>query len=148
MSEEKIRFAVHGQWMYSAMDSLNLCQFVYGPAWQLYGPEDMVSLVQAVTGWEDIRFEDLQTVGDRRLNMMRVFNALAGFDRADDKLPEKFFKPLKGGISEGWVLDREEIAGAMEKYYQFCGWDVETGNPTREKLELLDLGWVADQLKL
>ena len=36
LGAEKIRFAVEGQRMYSAMDSLNLCQFVFGPAWQLY----------------------------------------------------------------------------------------------------------------
>jgi hypothetical protein len=29
-----------------------------------------------------------------------------------------------------------------------CGWEVETGNPTRWKLEELGLGWVADELKL
>jgi aldehyde:ferredoxin oxidoreductase len=55
------------------MDSLNLCQFVFGPAWQLYGPEDMVELVRTVTGWEDVNFDELQKVGERRLNMMRVF---------------------------------------------------------------------------
>ena len=47
LSDEKIRFTAASQRMYSAMDSLNLCQFVYGPAWQLYGPADMVELVQA-----------------------------------------------------------------------------------------------------
>jgi hypothetical protein len=27
-----------------------------------------------------------------------------------------------------------------------AGWDVATGNPTRAKLEELELGWIADQL--
>jgi aldehyde:ferredoxin oxidoreductase len=128
------------------MDSLNLCQFVYGPAWQLYGPADMVELVQAVTGWEDVSFDELQKVGERRLNMMRAFNAREGFDRKDDVLPQKLFKPLKGGASDGWKLDRDEVMSALDKYYEFCGWEVKTGNPTRTKLEELDLGWVADQL--
>jgi aldehyde:ferredoxin oxidoreductase len=144
LSDEKIRFTVASQFMYSAMDSLNLCQFVYGPAWQLYGPADMVELVQAVTGWEDVSFEELQMVGERRLNMMRAFNAREGFDRKDDLVPEKLFKPLKGGASDGWKLDRAEIDAALDRYYAFCGWDEETGNPTRSKLEQLDLGWVAD----
>jgi len=144
LSDEKIRFAVASQRMYSAMDSLNLCQFVFGPAWQLYGPADMVELVQAVTGWEDVSFDELQIVGERRLNMMRAFNAREGFDRKQDLVPEKLFKPLKGGASDGWKLDRAEVAAAMDKYYAFCGWDGKTGNPTRSKLEQLDLGWVAD----
>jgi len=143
LSDEKIRFAMVSQHMYSAMDSLNLCQFVYGPAWQLYGPEDMVELVRTVTGWEDVDFDELQKVGERRLNMMRAFNAREGIDRQADVLPEKLFKPLKGGVSDGWKLDRDEVEAALDKYFELCGWDVKTGIPTRDKLEELDLGWVA-----
>lgn len=148
LSAEKIRYTAASQRMYGAMDSLNLCQFVFGPAWQLYGPADMVTLVQTVTGWEDVSFDELQKVGERRLNMMRAFNAREGLDREDDVLPEKLFKPLKGGVSDGWKLDRAEVESALDKYFEFCGWDVSTGNPTRVKLEELDLGWVADQLGL
>ena len=144
LGEEKIRFAAVTQRTYSAMDSLNLCQFVYGPAWQLYGPNDMVELVRVVTGWEDVTFEELQKVGERRINMMRAFNAREGFDRKNDIVPEKMFTPLKGGVSDGWKLDREEVAAALDQYFQICGWDAESGNPTRSKLEQLDLGWLAD----
>jgi len=146
LSDEKIRFAAASQRMYSAMDSLNLCQFVFGPAWQLYGPDDMVELVRTVTGWEDVTFDDLQKVGERRVNMMRAFNARDGFDRKNDVLPEKLFKPLEGGVSDGWKLDRDKVNAALDKYFEFCGWDVITGNPTRAKLDELDLSWVADQL--
>jgi aldehyde:ferredoxin oxidoreductase len=146
LGEAKMRFVAASQYMYSAMDSLNLCQFVYGPAWQLYGPEEMVQLVRAVTGWEDVSFDELQSVGARRLNMMRAFNAREGLDRRHDTIPEKLFKPLKGGVSDGWKLDREEVQAALDRYFETCGWDVETGIPTRERLEALDLGWVADQL--
>ena len=142
LSDEKIRWAMKSQHMYSTMDSLDLCQFVFGPAWQLYGPEDMLKLVQSVTGWEGVTFEELQLVGERRLNMMRAFNAREGIDRRADVLPEKLFKPLKGGVSDGWKLDREEVEAALDKYFEFCGWDIETGIPTREKLIELDLGWI------
>ncbi|MGW8225513.1 MAG: aldehyde ferredoxin oxidoreductase family protein [Anaerolineales bacterium] len=142
LSDEKIRFAMASQHMYSTMDSLDLCQFVYGPAWQLYGPEQMVKLVQVVTGWEDVSFEELQKVGERRLNMMRAFNAREGIDRRADVIPEKLFKPLKGGVSDGWKLDKTEVEAALDKYFEYCGWDVATGIPTKEKLEELELGWV------
>jgi aldehyde:ferredoxin oxidoreductase len=146
MSDEKIRFTMASQHMYSAMDSLNLCQFVYGPAWQLYGPTDMVELVRAVTGWEDVSFEELQKVGERRVNLMRAFNAREGLDRKDDVLPQKLFKPLKGGVSDGWKLDRDDVVSALDTYFKFCGWEVKSGNPTRAKLEALELEWVADLL--
>jgi aldehyde:ferredoxin oxidoreductase len=146
LNAEKIRFAATTQYLYSALDSLNLCQFVYGPAWQLYGPADLVEVVRKITGWNDVSYEELQEVGERRLNMMRAFNAREGMDRKNDVIPEKLFKPLKGGVSDGWKLDRDEIESALDKYFEFCGWDVNTGNPTRAKLDELDLGWVADQL--
>jgi aldehyde:ferredoxin oxidoreductase len=144
LDKEKVRFAAVSQYMYSAMDSLDLCQFVYGPSWQLYGPDDMVELVRVVTGWEDVSFDELQKVGERRLNMMRAFNAREGFDRKNDTLPEKLFKPLKGGVSDGWKLDRTEVESALDNYFEYCGWDVKTGVPTRSKLDELELAWVAD----
>ena len=146
LNKEKIRFAAVSQYMYSAMDSLDLCQFVFGPAWQLYGPNDMVELVQAVTGWEDVTFKEILKVGERRLNMMRAFNAREGIDRKNDVIPPKFFKPLVGGPSDGWKLDHKEVETALDNYFEFCGWDVRTGIPTQAKLVELDLGWVAEQL--
>jgi len=144
LNEEKMRFTVISQRLYSAMDSLNLCQFVFGPAWQLFGPDDIVELVQAVTGWEDFTYAEIEKVGERRINMMRAFNAREGFDRKQDIVPEKLFKPLKGGASDGWKLDQAEVETALDKYYEFSGWDVKSGLPTQEKLEELDLGWVVD----
>jgi len=32
-------------------------------------------------------------------------------------------------------------------YFEMAGLDIETGNPTRAKLEQLDIGWVADLLE-
>ncbi len=146
MNDKKIEFMMKSQHMYSAMDSLTLCQFVYGPAWQLYGPADTLELVRSVTGWEDLEYEDIQAVGERRLNMMRAFNAREGLDRKADTLPEKMFKPLKGGPSDGWKLDRDEFESSLDTYYKMSGWDVETGVPARPKLEELGLEWVADLL--
>jgi len=144
LGDEKMRFTVASQRLYAAMDCLTICQFVFGSAWQLYGPDDIVELVQAVTGWEDFSYAEIEKVGERRINMMRAFNAREGFDRKDDLVPEKLFKPLKGGASDGWKLDRTEFETALDKYYEISGWDVASGLPTREKLEELDLGWVVD----
>jgi aldehyde:ferredoxin oxidoreductase len=143
LSREKMRFTVATQRLYSAMDSLNLCQFVFGPAWQLYGPNDIVELVQAVTGWEDFNYSDIENVGERRINMMRMFNAREGFDRQQDIIPEKLYKPLKGGASDGWKLDKDEVESALDTYFELSGWDVKSGIPTPEKLEELDLAWTA-----
>jgi aldehyde:ferredoxin oxidoreductase len=148
LGPEKVRFARVTQYLYSAMDSVNVCQFVYGPDWQLLGPQELVSMIKDVTGW-DVTLEELLAVGERRLNMLRAFNAQEGFDREQDKLAEKMFKKaLKGGPSDGIAVDRQQFEVALDEYYRQNEWDVETGNPTRQKLEQLELGWVADQLKL
>jgi aldehyde:ferredoxin oxidoreductase len=50
---EKVRFAAKTQIFYSILDTLELCQFVWGPAWCLYGPMEMVELVRRITGWPE-----------------------------------------------------------------------------------------------
>jgi aldehyde:ferredoxin oxidoreductase len=148
LGPEKVRFARETQYFYSLMDSVNVCQFVYGPAWQLYGPQDLLQMIQAVTGWA-VTMEELQQVGERRLNMLRAFNAREGIDREQDKLAEKMFKKaLKGGSSDGVKVDRAQFEAALDDYYRQNEWDVETGTPTRHKLEALGLDWVADQLRV
>jgi aldehyde:ferredoxin oxidoreductase len=145
LADEKVRFALQTQYLYSCLDTLNLCQFVFGPAWQLYGPAQLVEAVQYITGW-DVTLEELMEVGERRLNMLRAFNAREGLGREADQLPGKMWKALKGGPSDGWELDPEEIERAKDTYYTLAGWDVETGIPTREKLNALGLDWMADLL--
>jgi aldehyde:ferredoxin oxidoreductase len=81
--------------------------------------------------------------------MMRAFNAREGISRDHDKLPEKFFqKPLKGGPTDGWKVDKAEFENALTEYYRQCGWDEETGIPTRDTLTRLGLAGVADKIEL
>ncbi len=146
LNGEKVKFAVRTQWLYSAMDSVNVCQFVYGPAWQLYDANQLVEVIRAVTGW-NVSLYELLEVGRRRLNMLRAFNAREGIGREQDQLPKRFFKEaLKGGRSDGIKLDEEELERAKDLYYAMNAWDVETGTPTRAALESVSLGWVADML--
>jgi aldehyde:ferredoxin oxidoreductase len=143
LNREKVKFALYGQWNYSFLDTSNLCQFVYGPGWQLMGPGDAVELVKAVTGW-DFSIEEMQRIGERCVNLMRVFNAREGAGRDRDTLPAKMYDvPLQGGHSDGWYITREEFESALNDYYEMAGWDQQTGTPTRQKLEELGLGWAS-----
>ena len=142
---EKVRFVYRTQQSRSCMDTLNLCKFVYGPAWQLYDLDQLTQAVKFITGW-DVTVDELLQAGERRVNLLRAFNAREGYTRADDFLPKKLGKPLVGGKSDGVFVTDEEIEHAKDMYFEMAGWDVETGNPTRSKLEELDIGWVADLL--
>jgi aldehyde:ferredoxin oxidoreductase len=143
LNQEKVKYTVITQRLFSFFDSADLCQYCFGGSYQLYKPVEAVDIVRAITGW-DVTLDELLLVGERRLNMMRAFNAREGIGREADKLPDKLFeKPLAGGPTDGMKLDRAEYAEAIEEYYRQVGWDPETGNPTPGKLKDLGLDWVA-----
>jgi aldehyde:ferredoxin oxidoreductase len=148
LNAEMVRYALVTQQAYSALDSVNVCQFVFGPAWHLYSMNHLTERVRAVTGW-DVSLYEIMKVGERRLNMLRAFNAREGIGREQDTLPDRFFdRPLCGGPSDGYAIDRAEWQRAMDTYYAMAGWDARTGHPTRPTLEALGLGWVADEIEV
>lgn len=143
MGEEKIRFAYLGEVFYSALDSYCLCQFVWGPAWQLYGPQDMAAMLSVATGW-DITVDEILRVGERRIQLMRAFNAREGFSRADDVLPERFEEPFVGtGPTAGVAYPAADLEQFKDVYYRLAGLDLASGRPTRDRLNALNLEWVS-----
>ena len=145
LGPEKVRFAYLTQVFYSMMDTLTVCQFVYGPTWCLYGPKDTAMMVKAVTGW-DITVDELMTVGKRRLNLLRTFNAREGFSRKHDQLPPRLHQALVGtGPTAGISASQEELETALDGYYKLAGF-TSNGIPTRETLKELDIEWAADYL--
>ena len=148
MNAEKVEFTLKTQYTYSAMDTISLCQFVFGSGWQLYTPVHAAELMSATTGW-DVSVDELQTIGQKRVNLMRAFNLREGLTHVDDTLPKKLYrKALEGGRSDGILLDQNEIDTAIGMYYEQAGWDSKTGVPQRATLEGIGLGWVADDLSL
>jgi len=145
LTEEKVRFAYETEVFYSMMDSAELCQFVYGPTWTLYGPNETVEMMKAVTGW-DLTVEEIMEVGRRRLDLFRTFNAREGLGRKDDKLPKKMFKALAGtGPTAGFAITHEEVDSAIDHYYKLAGLNAD-GAPTRETLKKHDIEWAAEYL--
>ncbi|NLD72988.1 MAG: aldehyde ferredoxin oxidoreductase family protein [Chloroflexi bacterium] len=144
LSDEKVRFALFTEHLFSALDCLGTCQFVWGPSWQLYGPVQLVEAIRAITGWQTT-LEEVQQVGERRLNLLRAFNAREGLGKDYDTLPKKAFQPLVGGATDGVRVTEEEFLRAREVYYQMAGWD-ENGTPGAGTLARLGLSWVAEDL--
>lgn len=135
----KVEWVRRTQYLFSFLDSANLCQLCWGASWTLYGPQDVVKLVKAVTGW-DMSIDEILEVGERRLVMMRLFNKREGFDSKDDSLPDKFFnQPLKGGASDGVQVDKAEFDEALTEYYRQSGWDEQSGHPTAATISRLGL---------
>ncbi len=146
LSDAKVRFAYTTQCFYSALDTLGLCQFVWGPSWQLYGPAETVELVRYGTGW-DATMQELLQMGERRIQLMRAFNARERIGKSADVLPKKLFEPLGGkGPTAGVALTTEEFEHARDTYYELAGCDPATGYPTRSRLADLGLEWVAEKM--
>ena len=110
---------------------------------------DMTALremINAATGFNDLKEEaDMYKLGERIWNVEKAFNVREGFDRKDDTFPERFLKePMEDGPVKGQVFELEPM---LDDYYQARGWNRETGFPTREKLDSLDLPSVANELE-
>src|SRR4030095_16576082 len=69
LSDDKVQFAWTTQKFYSALDTLGLCQFVWGPSSQLYGPAETVELLQAGNGWE-ATLDELVAIGERKIRLL------------------------------------------------------------------------------
>jgi aldehyde:ferredoxin oxidoreductase len=142
LSDTKVKFAYETQCFYSALDTYGLCQFVWGTTWQLYGPAETVELVRYGTGW-DATMDEVMKVGERRIHLLRAFNAREGFGKEADTLPKKLFQPLAGkGPTAGVAVTTAEFEKARETYYRLAGCDPTTGTTTRAKMADLGLDWL------
>lgn len=70
---------------------------------ELYGPADLIEFCKYGVGW-DITIQELQEIGECKINMMRMFNLKSGFDRKDDCLPPKAFLPIPSGLMKALEL--------------------------------------------
>ena len=145
LNPEKAKFFWKTLVAYSMMDTVCVCVLTFG-FWAAYDLERMVQAVNAATGMRMTLYEMMQ-VGERRVQMMRAFNAREGFTKDDDDLPKKMFTPLKGGVKDGAVVDKAAFDEAKRLYYAYASCNDENDGPTAERLALLNLEWVADWLK-
>jgi aldehyde:ferredoxin oxidoreductase len=122
LSAEKVRRFKLLNTLWSAADTLDFCIFAVAPVRILSLPE-MASMIAAATGWETSDFEIMRW-GERRNQLMRVYNLREGLTAADDTLPDRFFdEPIAEGPRKGDVLDRAAFAEAIRTYYALMGWD-------------------------
>jgi aldehyde:ferredoxin oxidoreductase len=119
----------------------------FGPAPRSFiHPDDVLVSINAATGW-NLTMEEALQIGERAINMARVFNAREGFSRKDDCLPERLFQPLENGALAGQSMQHADFELALTQLYSLKGWDPETTVPSRKRLEQLSLGWAADLLE-
>jgi len=117
------------------------CYFVMSLS--LVGFDRITQLVRSVTGW-DATFFELLKVGERAVNLARVFNIREGFTAKDDNMPQRFFAPHGSGPLKV-ALDPGAFQKAKETYYEMMGWP--NGVPSPGKLGELGIEWTVPLLR-
>ncbi|GAB4361793.1 MAG: aldehyde ferredoxin oxidoreductase family protein [Deltaproteobacteria bacterium] len=102
----------------AAVDSLVACKFSFFGATL----EEFAGLLSAATG---IGYDpqSLKEIGERICLTERFYNAANGFDRKDDRLPDRFFRE-PGSDGEGIEippLDEARFEEELSKYYRIRG---------------------------
>jgi aldehyde:ferredoxin oxidoreductase len=121
-------------------DSAILCIFLQGPM----SSETMAELLNAATA-SNYSPEDLNVIGERGSNIERAFNVREGLRRSWDTLPPRLLhESVKSGPTKGQVVELETL---LSDFYNLCGWDIETGIPTPEKLNELGLQRIAKDME-
>ncbi len=119
----------------AVLDSLGVCKV---PALTLIGDFDLkneAALTSSLTGW-NVNAEDLMLVGERIVNLERLFNLRSGAEAKDDTVPDKFIEEaVDQGPAEG---SRVQLEPMVRDFYRIMGWD-DAGYPSEEKLASLDL---------
>ena len=122
--------------MHNIDDATGMCcgmsSFCFKPPYHIH---NYPRLISAATGL-DMDEEGLKKIVNRSRNLHRAFNNRRGMTRADEKPPADHWKKRFPELEEQ----------LLSTYYTFKGWNHD-GIPTREKLEELDLGYVADDLE-
>ena len=117
-------------------DVLSTCKFM---CYAGITVEHWAEILSAATGW-DMDAEELLQVGERVINIQRMFNVRESLGRKDDYLPQRVLtRPEFGAFKDEENCTIKDYDALLTEYYQACGWDVETGVPTSEKLKELDL---------
>ena len=135
---DKPAFAARSQHFTAVGDSLVLCRFTSERGFGLFVGEPYAVMVRAVTGF-DVDVDELERVGERIINLERLFNVREGVRRAQDVLPWKVMhEPIPEGPSAGAYCPPEELSGMLDAYYDLRGWSAD-GVPTAARLAALGL---------
>jgi len=96
-------------------------------------------ILSALTSW-NINGEKLLKIGERVINLQRLFNIREGFTRNDDLLPERIKKlPAFGDYKDEERCVIKDYEGMLDEYYRAREWDTKNGKPTNKKLRELGI---------
>ncbi|MBN1538298.1 MAG: aldehyde ferredoxin oxidoreductase family protein [Anaerolineales bacterium] len=150
----KADVVMYGENFCAIIDSLGLCKFSTAETYVVM-PDDLAEGLKTM-GY-DFSGDELLTIGERIVNLERLYNRRHGFNSRQDVLPARFTKePLpiysfSPGSKDGDLVASEDpvvvgqifdFEAMMQRYYKLRGWD-ENGLPTTQTLERLGIAQLA-----
>jgi len=132
-----------GEEFCAIIDSVGICKFgtLFPPA--LYW-EPIAAALALITGME-MTVPKLKTIGERIVNLQRMYNVRHGITRNDDRQPRRLLEEKSpSGRAKGHVVYLDKM---LDEYYELRGWDKRTGLPTEQKLNDLGLEYTAAELR-
>ncbi|NPV75136.1 MAG: aldehyde ferredoxin oxidoreductase family protein [Anaerolineae bacterium] len=150
-SNEKYKadMLIYGEHYCALSDSFGICKFTTSEEYSLM-PGDFIPGLKAL-GF-DLDERGLLEIGERIVNLERLFNVREGFGRAEDVLPRRFtteempifaneIDPATGKTTLGKQIGTaiiHDFDAMLDRYYQLRHWD-QQGRPRPEKLHALGL---------
>jgi aldehyde:ferredoxin oxidoreductase len=156
----KADMVVYGEHYCAVTDALGICKFSTVEVYSLL-PEDLAAGLSAILD-EKISDEELLKVGERIVNLERMYNVRQGLSRADDTLPRRFSQepaplydydldPETGQALASPELIRygqiHSLEAMLDRYYALRRWDSQ-GKPTKEVLERLNLLEITNEAEI
>ncbi len=117
-----------------------ICKFPLDQA--IFEWEEIKEVLYYVTGYKYSK-EELQEIGERSINIERLFNYREGFTREDDTLPDRFLEETLEGPSSDQTVNLEKM---LTEYYKIRGWNSD-GTPKESKLKELNIGQLPHLIK-
>lgn len=151
----KADMLIYGEHFCALSDAFGVCKFTTTEEYSLM-PSDFLPGLK-IMGY-DLDEKSLLKIGERIVNLERLFNVREGFDRKDDTLPRRFTTeempiyanerdPETGKTILGKQIGSaivQDLDAMLDRYYLLRNWD-EMGKPKPEKLQELNLSGVIDK---
>jgi len=100
-------------------------------------PFSLIDFMKATTGW-DLTYDELIKTGQRISTLLHGFNIREGFKPSDFTIPPRVAgnPPLRMGLLKNRTIDIDDL---KTQYYEAMGFDVDTGEISKERIDALGL---------
>lgn len=134
------RFTRYSEDWYVILSSLGICNRHFNN--RFFSIDLCQKLFNAVTGLE-IDKDDMRDAAVKIWDTLRILNQREGFTRAEDKVPEQWFQPMKQVDGPPLMLtdyfhktelSREDLLQLLQDYYDERGWPDGLASPVNKRV--------------